>query len=331
MRALIIFLLSLVFAQPSVGQNQDTPSEEGSGINKFLTPADSLSKPRLRGATIATAAGFTGMMVVLDQAWYSQFEQQSFTVFNDNDNWLQQDKIGHVWTTYQGGRFGKAMLVWAGVDDKKATWYGGPVGLVFMTGVEVLDGFSSGWGFSPGDMLANVGGTALFMSQEFLWSDQRIQLKFSAEPTDFIDDPLVNDRLDDLFGSGIGSLLDDYNAQTYWLSINPASFMDESTSFPKWLNLALGYSGEGMLGARFNYWCDDPDISPEDCPLAQRIDFSNEVDRYRQFYVSFDADLTKIQTRSRLLKTLFGTINMVKVPAPAIEFSNGDVYLRVVR
>jgi len=47
---------------------------------------------------------------------------------------------------------------------------------------------------------------------------------------------------------------------------------------------------------------------------------------YRQFYISFDLDLTKIETKSKFLKTLFTAINFIKIPAPAIEFtSNGKI------
>ena len=48
-----------------------------------------------------------------------------------------------------------------------------------MTTVEVFDGFSSEWGFSWGDMLANTTGTTLYISQELLWKEQRIVPKFS--------------------------------------------------------------------------------------------------------------------------------------------------------
>jgi len=181
-------------------------------------------------------------------------------------------------------------------------------------------------------MAANAAGTSLFMGQEFLWDEQRISLKYSFEPVDYLNDPFVQERVDELYGSGIGRLLEDYNAQTYWLSVNPSSFMDDSSTFPKWLNFAAGSSGADMLGGRFNYWCDDMDISPEDCPLNRRIDFSNDVQRYRQYYLSVDLDLSQIETRSKLLKTLLGAMNAIKVPAPTLEFdSRGDVYFRPLR
>ncbi len=43
---------------------------------------------------------------------------------------------------------------------------------------------------------------------------------------------------------------------------------------------------------------------------------------YRQFYLSLDVDLTKIQTNSKFLKSVFSVVNFIKVPAPTLELSN---------
>lgn len=48
--------------------------------------------------------------------------------------------------------------------------------------------------------------------------------------------------------------------------------------------------------------------------------FLPEKERTRQFYLSLDVDLTKINTNSHFLKTLFSVFNSVKIPAPTIEF-----------
>ena len=223
------------------------------------------------------------------------------------------------------------MLRWSGVENDKAAIYGAPFGFLFLTGVEVMDGFSEGWGFSGTDMLANTAGMGFFLGQEALWNEQRIQLKYSLEPVDYYNHPEVQARVEDVYGSGFQKLFKDYNAQTYWLSAAPADFLPEENKFPKWLALSVGYSADGMLGGRYNYWCDDEDIKPEDCPMNQRIDFSDEVSRQRQFYLSADVDLTKIETNSALLRTLFGTVNMIKIPAPAIEFSNDEIQFRPLR
>jgi hypothetical protein len=41
-----------------------------------------------------------------------------------------------------------------------------------------MDGYSAEWGASS-DIIANAAGTALYVSQELIWQEQRITPKFS--------------------------------------------------------------------------------------------------------------------------------------------------------
>lgn len=268
-----------------------------SKLNKFFKPSDSLNKPR-RNAVIVSQAALGGLtLVALDQLWYADFERSKFRTTNDNSQWLQMDKVGHVYAGYQLSRIGAETLNWADVSKKNQLIYGSTLGLGFLTAVEVFDGFSKEWGFSWGDMLANAGGTGLYVGQELLWQEQRIALKYSFSRTEFA--PQNPDKL----GAGLTEeFLKDYNGQTYWLSFNLNSFF-RSEFIPKWLNLAVGYGANGMLSGK-------DDI----------VQFPNQ-DRYRQFYLSLDIDLTRIRTNSNLLKSLFSVFNTIKVPMPTLEFN----------
>ena len=106
-------------------------------------------------------------------------------------------------------------------------------------------------------------------------------------------------------------ILKDYNAQTYWLSANIHSFFPDSR-IPRWLNVSLGYNARVMLGGTENIWTDD---------AGNTID-RTEVERYRRFFLSVDVDLTRIRTRSKFLRSVFSVVNMVKVPAPALEWDS---------
>ncbi|RZN81455.1 MAG: DUF2279 domain-containing protein [Winogradskyella sp.] len=268
-----------------------------SKINSFLKPSDTLNKPRRNALVISQASLASLALVGLDQLWYADFERSKFRTTNDNSQWLQMDKLGHVYASYQLGRVGAESLNWAGVSKKNQLIYGATLGFSFLTAVEIFDGFSQEWGFSWGDMLANASGTGLYVGQELLWQEQRIALKYSFSRTDFA--PLNPDKL----GSGFTEeFLKDYNGQTYWLSFNVNSFL-KTDFIPNWLNFAVGYGANGMLtGSNDN------------------LSFPNQ-DRYRQFYLSFDIDLTRIKTNSNLLKTLFSVFNTIKVPMPALEFN----------
>nr|WP_234969276.1 DUF2279 domain-containing protein [Winogradskyella jejuensis] len=268
-----------------------------SKFNQFLKPSDSLNKPRRNAIAMSQAALGSLTLVALDQLWYADFERSKFRTTNDNSQWLQMDKLGHVYSGYQLSRVGAETLNWAGVTKKDQLIYGSALGLGFLTAVEVFDGFSQEWGFSWGDMLANAGGTGLYVGQELLWDEQRIALKYSFSRTEFA--PQNPDKL----GAGLSEeFLKDYNGQTYWLSFNINSFL-KTEFIPNWLNFAVGYGANGMLTGK-----DDTILFPNQ-------------DRYRQFYLSLDIDLTRIQTNSNFLKTLFSVFNTIKVPMPTLEFN----------
>ncbi len=285
---LSIFLFVTVFSQAQ------------SSVSLFLKPSDTLHKPRRTGVYIGESIALGATLVGLNQIWYKDYPQTNFHFINDNKQWLQMDKLGHLYSTYHLGRVGAEMLQWSGASQKEQLIYGSTLGLGFLTVVEVFDGFSQEWGASSGDIIANVSGTALYVSQELLWKEQRITPKFSFHQTKF-----ASQRPETLGASLNEQILKDYNGQTYWLSFNIQSFTKDSFT-PKWLNLAFGYSGEGML-----YGND-----------AEAIENGIIQNPYRQFYLSLDVDLTKIETKSRFLKSLFSVFNTLKIPAPTLQYDD---------
>jgi uncharacterized protein YfiM (DUF2279 family) len=263
----------------------------------FYKKSDTLNTKRRNAVIITETALSIGTLVALDKLWYSDYSRSSFHFINDNSQWKQMDKMGHVMTSYYVGKVGMEVLDWSGVSKKNQLIYGATFGFTFLTAVEILDGFSKKWGASWGDVLANASGTGLLVGQELLWNEQRILLKYSFSQTDY-----AKQRPNVLGENFLQQALKDYNGQTYWLSANIWSFNKES-SFPKWLNVAFGYGAEGMLYGETN----------------STNTFTQ--DPYRQFYLSVDLDLTKIKTNSKFLKTLFSTINFIKIPAPALEYN----------
>lgn len=269
-----------------------------SKLNQFLKPSDTLNKPRRNAVIISESSLATLALIGLDQLWYADYPRSRFKTINDSGEWLQMDKFGHVFSSYQLGRIGANTLNWAGISKKDQLLFGSTLCLGFLTAVEVMDGFSEEWGFSWTDMVANVTGTGLYIGQELLWKEQRILLKYSFHRTDF-----AKQRPDKLGNGLFEEFLKDYNGQTYWLSANLNSFF-KTDYIPNWLNLAFGYGADGMLTG-----------DPND-PL-----FLNQ-NRTRQYYLSLDIDLTRIKTNSNILKTIFDVFNVIKIPFPAIELNS---------
>lgn len=262
---------------------------------------------RTTALVIAGGAVYAGTMTGLYNLWYRDYPQTNFHFFDDNDEWMAVDKLGHATTSYFVGRLGYRSFRWAGMTEKKAAWIGGLSGFYFLTAIEILDGFSSQWGASTGDLAANTLGSALFISQQLAWHDQKIMLKWSFHPTSF-----PGYRPDLLGSNSAQQIIKDYNGHTYWLSANLNSFAGSDSGIPRWLNIAVGYGATGMTGAASN-----PD-SYNGTPVPP-------FERRQQLYIAPDIDLTHIRTRSATLKWVFEALGFLKFPLPALEISGKGV------
>lgn len=287
----IKFILILLLTTTSFSQSK---------VDGFLAPSDTLNTSRRTAVYISEVAIGGLTLLALDQLWYADYERSNFHTINDNAEWLQMDKMGHAFSSYQLGRMGASVLNWSGAGKKEQLIYGGTLGFTFLTAVEILDGFSKEWGFSWGDVMANGIGTGLYIGQELLWEEQRMTLKYSFHRTEYAQ--LSPEKL----GNGLlEELLKDYNGQTYWLSFNVHSFF-KNDQIPRWLNLAVGYSADGML------FSDNESVN----------NFIINKNRKRQYYLSLDVDLSRIETKSHLLRSVFEVLNVIKIPFPALEFTD---------
>ncbi len=272
------------------------------------------SKNRIRLVTAGNIAGYGLAMAGFYSAWYKDYPQSGFHFFNDNKEWLQVDKVGHMYGAYIESKGSMEMWKWAGLPRKQRIWIGGLSGAVYQTVIETLDGFSAEWGWSWGDFTANILGSSLLVSQELLWDEQRVDLKFSFHRKDY-GESMLNTRADSLYGKNIlNRMIKDYNGQTYWLSANLKSFFPKS-NLPAWLNVAVGYGAEGMFGAEENRW------KNSEGNYINRYD----IERYRQWYIAPDINFTKIKTKSKFLKATFFVLNSFKFPLPSIGFSKKGV------
>jgi hypothetical protein len=90
-------------------------------------------------------------------------------------------------------------------------------------------------------------------------------------------------------------------------------FMASSTRFPKWLSIGLGYSvDEKLRGVENTFYYAD----------SESIEVFNAR---RQYLLSLDVDLTRIPVKKPWLKSLFKTLNHIKLPFPAAEFSANGI------
>jgi len=284
---IIVFTNTLVFGQSPV----DTAQREYKPLRLGLVAG---------GSTLF----YAGTLTALSTVWYKDHRPTSFHLTNDNADWLQIDKLGHAYTCYFMGKGVLNAMKWTGVSRKKAIWFGGSFGVVFMTSIEVLDGHYKEWGASYMDMVANASGGLLLIGQELLFKKEIATMKFSYHDTE-----LSKYRPGFLGNTFAERVIQDYNGQTFWLSLNLKSVFKQQKRLPGWLNLAVGYGAYGMLGSTTNVkYAQDGELIPP-------------MERYRSYYLALDLDLTKIKTNSKLLRSTFFVLSLIKFPLPTVEFN----------
>ena len=298
MKHFFLILFSFVICISSA-QDWKTPAFNKHGWDVEIP--NSVDKKKRNILLISEATVYTVALVGLNQLWYADYPKSSFHFINDNGEWLQMDKLGHMTTSYYSGVAGIKAYEWAGFSRKKVIWYGGLTGTFFLTIIEVLDGQSKEWGASSGDLIANTTGSLLAIGQALKWNEQRIQLKYSYSPSEW-----AAKNPEQLGGNHLQRILKDYNGQTYWLSFNMKSLFNiQSVDFPNWLSLSLGHSANEMVSAY---------QKKEDC------------NRKRQYLLSFDIDLTRIKTKSKILNTILHSFGFLKFPMPTLELRNRELY-----
>ncbi len=299
MKILLFIVISLaswsVFAAPNHWQDTTTVD--------FTEQSNHRKLALVSSAHVLT---FTGTLLLLDYMWYRDFPRESFHFHNDMKDWKQMDKLGHITSTFHISKLSFRSFRWAGLQNNSAAYWGSISGIMFLTTIEILDGFSKEWGFSWPDMAANALGSASFVSQQIFWEEQKITWKYSYSQTG------IEKHRPDLLGNSLGeNLVKDYNGHTFWLSFNFHSLLKLSDGFPKWLNLAIGHGAYGMLGSYEN-----PEFYNH-TPLPQ-------LQRYRQWYIAPDIDFSRINTGSPFFDQLLGTLNFLKMPSPALEYNAKD-------
>lgn len=313
----LIFLLLWMgcFLAESRSQTNRRPfhiQHEYRNSSSFFQNKTSPDRKRKKQVSAIAAGGYGLTMLYLGTAWYGQEELGAFHFFDDSHQWQQMDKIGHIYGGYHCSRFLIDLYKWSGSEKKEALIIGGIGGLVAMNSIEVFDGFSEAWGASLYDVGANVIGSSLAVTNQALWNENRIQLKVGYRKSHYAG----VDSLQRLLGSNPAEwFLKDYNGQTLWMSFRVHSFLPEGKfkqAYPRWLNLAVGYGAEGLIGEY-----DDPG----------RAYRSRE---FRQYYLALDIDLSNIRTRSGFLNSAFSVLSLIRIPLPALRLDKNGLAFRAL-
>lgn len=267
---------------------------------KAQQPVDSIVKRNVEIVAGIDAAIYVGTTIGLNQLWFKDCQWVGMHTINDNGDWLQMDKLCHTTTAFHTCVFGDESMRLVGLDSKRAALFGGAYSLLFMTTIELMDAGYEGWGFSWGDMAADVGGVTLFTAQQLLWDEQRVSLKYSFHPTEY-----AQYNPEELGHNLISQSLKDYNGITLWAAFNIKELLlDSESDFPEWLTVDFGYGAKGM-------------IAPQP---------TSEFERVLQFYLAPGVDLAKLPVENHYLKAVLRALSFIKLPTPALEYNASDKF-----
>ncbi|MCE5250120.1 YfiM family protein [bacterium] len=271
--------------------------------SKSIPDSSKVKKRTLYKAIAYEGAYYVTALFILQKTWYKDREIVPFHFYNDNKGYLQVDKFGHTYGSYLESYIAYKSLLNSGLTKNKALIYGGTLGFILQTPIEIMDGIHEGWGFSWGDMAANAIGSGLVIGQELLFNEQTMKYKFSYWESYY------SAKANGFLGTTtLDRLLEDYNGHTYWLSIPVNRFVFKK-QLPPWLNIAVGYGANGMYGEYSN-------ISN-----YNGVEIPNTT-RYRQYLLSLDIDWTKIETKSKFMKTVLQGMTFIKLPFPSLEYNS---------
>ena len=258
------------------------------------------------GLVCGAAASTVGATYLyLKQTWWKE-KTTSFHFDNGADlkYALNLDKFAHFYCGLIVADLFYGSLRWANLSESSAIWLGVGLGAFVQIAIEMKDGFSPRWGFSPYDVGAGIAGSFLYASQHYVPMMKNLDVKFSYyRRSDYYYTHLKTD--------GTGTWNDDYVNQTYWLSFKINNVLSSSLEryWPDWLAVAVG------MGV-------DETLSGYDVDHPERAGKGNI-----EMYLALDWDITNIlPSKSPVWEAIKHYLNYFKFPAPAIRITPSAIW-----
>jgi len=134
---------------------------DGVNSKEFKT---SFKKKTMAWTTVTAFYGAIGYWSYF--AWYKGQQHNSFCfedegTFGNNTYAGGSDKLGHMYSNYLMNRVSSQLLINGDFSKKTATIASTTLTMLFFTGIELKDGVHASYGFSWGDMVANICGNVL--------------------------------------------------------------------------------------------------------------------------------------------------------------------------
>ncbi|MGQ9818683.1 MAG: DUF2279 domain-containing protein [Candidatus Kapaibacteriales bacterium] len=312
-KLLIISILILFFTLEVQSQKNDTLNNISCNFYKiadkplFTISGDSPSLGnKLKLLPMGIFVGGYGVLFYIQHLGQMKTiwkNRSGFHIVEDGKYALYSDKAGHFYGTFLSSYILSSSLIECGFTYNWSTALSALLGLGYTTYVEILDGFSQEWGFSPSDFYADAAGALFFLGFSYFPFLQNFTPKFMYFPPRWFNSKSrVPSKM----------FIDNYSAHTFWVSINFYNLLPESfkKKFPSWLELSIGYAVRNLCDP-FHYNC-----NPNSSEPVSTYAWGN-----RKFIVAIDYDLVKLLPNGGPFWNWFKqSLNFIKLPSPAIEF-----------
>ncbi|MCL4511907.1 MAG: YfiM family protein [Bacteroidetes bacterium] len=232
------------------------------------------------------AIGIAGVILLeryQENAWW-RVPRTQFRFVNDGNFVGNFDKLGHTFGSYVQSSAVQTAMEWSGYEPQTAGYIGFVTALAQQTYIEVNDGITQIWGFSPGDMFSNIIGSIYPLAQTTFPELRHFTPKVSYMPSN-------------QYKSGMWkNNVDDYEGMTFWMSVDIHHYLPLSLKryWPKILNLAIG------TGVR---------------------NFQPDVNVQHTLYIALDINAKEIPGDAWFLNGLKNVLNYIHLPMPALLLS----------
>jgi hypothetical protein len=242
----------------------------------------------------AAVAGNLALLAYFKQAWWSGERADRFFFRSDWDQeFRDQDKLGHAYGGYHLTRLGGAMLRAACVSDAKAIALSAAYATAFQLQIEVWDGFFEDYGFSYPDLLLNAAGAGYAAAQELRPGLRAVKPTLWYKPT-----PAWHRRREH---GDHPRATTDYSGQSYWLSADVDALLPEGARayWPGILRLSVGHS------------------------ITDWVDAETGAGRRarRRLLLTLDIDLEKLPGNHPVWRFVKRELSHFHLPGPALQLS----------
>lgn len=286
---LSIVVLAVAFPRVSIGQQVESCG---------TTTTNHKAARRVAVAT-AAVAGNGALFVYFKHAWWSGKPAKPWWVGNDVNNAIfgNQDKFGHFFGGYQLTRVGTEVLSAACISDSKAVLWAALYAYMSQFEIEAYDGTQDMYGFSPDDLVADVGGALFGVVQHRTKWLQAIKPTFSYVST-------AAERNRGLPGHGDEPRPSvDYAGQTYWFSADVHGMLPDRVKpfWPALIRLSVGHSITDYV---------DPATGAT-------------IQGHRKILLSLDVDPDHLPGNNAIWRAIKHQLSFYHFPAPALQFTPG--------